>query len=156
KTAQLLVSVCSYLYHIADIPYYRQEDTYLYWQYEMFCEWVEYDDCTDETESYKSELRKAGQLGDIMEQKLYNRINLQLFEQRLNRFKNRDVFDKECHKVACDAFALYRDYPNATVFRNAQMPGHAPYINGYGNETIGMEKYISFVADTKGWLYERL
>lgn len=35
KTAQLLVSVCCYLYHIADIPYYRQENTYLYWQYEM-------------------------------------------------------------------------------------------------------------------------
>jgi hypothetical protein len=35
KTAQLLVSVCSYLYHIADIPYYRQESSYLYWMYEM-------------------------------------------------------------------------------------------------------------------------
>ncbi|MCX2680738.1 hypothetical protein OOZ15_12365 [Galbibacter sp. EGI 63066] len=156
KTAQLLVSVCSYLYHIADIPYYRQEGSYLYWQYEMFSEWVEYDDCTDDTESYKSELRKAGQLGDIMEQKLYNRINLQLFEQRLNRFKSRDAFDEECRKVACDALALYRDYPNATIFRNAQMPGQVPYIDDYGNETIGMEKYISFVADTKGWLYERL
>lgn len=31
KTAQLLISVCSYLYHIADVPYYRQEDSYLYW-----------------------------------------------------------------------------------------------------------------------------
>ncbi|SPZ94545.1 Uncharacterised protein [Sphingobacterium multivorum] len=30
KTAQLLISVCSYLYHIADVPYYRQEDSYLY------------------------------------------------------------------------------------------------------------------------------
>jgi hypothetical protein len=27
KTAQLLICVCSYLYHIADIPYYRQENT---------------------------------------------------------------------------------------------------------------------------------
>lgn len=35
RNAQLLVSVCSYLYHIADIPYYRQEDSYLYWMYEM-------------------------------------------------------------------------------------------------------------------------
>ncbi|PMX76362.1 hypothetical protein C1Y21_34515, partial [Pseudomonas sp. MPR-R2A3] len=30
RTAHLLVSVCSYLYHIADIPYYRQENSYLY------------------------------------------------------------------------------------------------------------------------------
>jgi hypothetical protein len=53
KTAQLLVSVCAYLYHIADIPYYKQEDTYLYWQYEMLSEWVEQDDETEETEVYK-------------------------------------------------------------------------------------------------------
>lgn len=51
KTAQLLVSVCSYLYHIADVPYYRQEDSYLYWQYEMHKDWVEQDDETDETET---------------------------------------------------------------------------------------------------------
>lgn len=156
KTAQLLVSVCSYLYHIADIPYYKQEDTYLYWQYEMFCEWVEYDDCTDETESYKSELRKAEQVGDRMEQKLYNHINLELFEQRLNRFKSRDTYDEECYKVACDAFALYREYPNASVFRNVPMPEQDPYNQPYDYESIGMEKYISFVADTKGWLYESL
>ncbi len=35
RAARLLLSVCSYLYHIADIPYYRQEDAYIYWQYEM-------------------------------------------------------------------------------------------------------------------------
>lgn len=156
KTAQLLVSVCSYLYHIADIPYYRQEDTYLYWQYEMFQEWVEYDDCTDETESYKSELRKAEQVGDRMEQKLYNRINLELFEQRLDRFKSRDTYDEECHKVACDALAIYREYPNASVFRNVPMPEQNPYDEPYDCESIQMEKYISFVADTKGWLYESL
>lgn len=156
KAAQLLVSVCSYLYHIADIPYYRQEDTYLYWQYEMFQEWVEYDDCTDDTESYKGELRKAEQVGDRMEQKLCNRINLELFEQRLDRFKSRDKYDEECHKVACDAFALYREYPNASVFRNVPMPEQDPYNEPYDYESIQMEKYISFVADTKGWLYESL
>ena len=49
KTAQLLISVCSYLYHIADVPYYRQEDSYLYWLYETHKDWVEQDDETDET-----------------------------------------------------------------------------------------------------------
>ena len=57
KTAQLLVCVCSYLYHIADIPYYRQENSYLFWMYEMMTDWVEQDDETDETERYKSELK---------------------------------------------------------------------------------------------------
>jgi len=156
KTAQLLISVCSYLYHIADVPYYRQEDSYLYWLYETHKDWVEQDDETDETETYKSELRNAEYIGDNIEQKLFNRINLKVFEQRLSRFKSLDTFEKECWQIACNAFALYSEYPNASIFRNAPLPEQDPYDDDYETEAIGMEKYISFVADTKGWLYESM
>ena len=155
KTAPLLLSVCSYLYHIADVPYYRQEDSYLYWLYEMHKDWVEQDEKTDETESYKRELRNAEYIGDRIEQKLFNRTNLKVFEQRLNRFKSVDMFDKECWQVACNAFALCTEYPNTTIFSNATLPEKDPYDDDE-NEVIGMEKYISFIADTRGWLYESL
>lgn len=155
KNAQLLISVCSYLYHIARIPYYRQEDSYLYWLYETHKDWIEYDE-TDETETYKSELRQAEVIGDRIEQKLYNRINLTLFEQRLSRFKSRDTFDRECWQVACNAFAIYTEYPKATIFRNAPFSEEDPYNDDCENEAIGMEKYISFVADTKGLLYNSI
>ena len=155
KTAQLLLSVCSYLYHIAQIQYYRQEESYLYWLYEMMNDWVEQDEETEETESYKSELRNAEYIGNRIEQKLFNRTNLKVFEQRLNRFKSVDMFDKECWQVACNAFALCTEYPNTTIFSNATLPEKDPYDNDE-NEIIGMEKYISFIADTKGWLYESL
>jgi len=156
KTAQLLLSVCSYLYHIAQIPYYRQEESYLYWLYEMMNDWVEQDDETNETDTYKSELRNAEYIGNKIEQKLFNRNNLTVFEQRLNRFRSRDIFDKECWLVARNAFVLCTKYPNATIFRNASIPEQDPYNDDYDNETIGMEKYISFIADAKGWLYESL
>ena len=156
KNAQLLISVCSYLYHIADIPYYRQENSYLYWLYEMHKDWIEDDYETEETDTYKSELNKAEQIGDSIEQKLYNRINLTVFEQRLSRFKSRNTFDHECWQIACNAFALYKEYPTENIFRNAPIPEQDPYNDDYENETIGMEKYISFIADTKGWLYENL
>lgn len=156
KTAQLLISVCSYLYHIANIPYYRQEDSYLYWLYEMQKDWIEQDDETDESETYKRELRNAEYIGDKIEQKLFNRSNLKVFEQRLSQFKSVDTFDRECWQVACDAFALCNEYPNATIFRNAPLHEQDPYNDDCENEAIGMEKYISFIADTKGWLYESL
>ena len=156
KTAQLLISVCSYLYHIADVPYYRQEDSYLYWLYEMHKDWVEQDEETDETETYKSELRNAEYIGDRIEQKLFNRSNLKVFEQRLSRFKSVDTFDRECWQIACNAFALYTEYPNATIFRNAPLSEQDPYDDDCENEAIGMEKYISFIADTTGWLYGSL
>lgn len=154
KTAQLLLSVCSYLYHIADIPYYRQEDSYLYWIYEMHNDWIEDDDEREENEMQKSELRKAEQIGDKIEQKLFNRINLKVFEQRLKSFKSRNSFDHECWQLACDTFALYKEYPNERIFRNAPFSEQDSYENDYGNQSIGMEKYISFCAETKGWLYE--
>ncbi|WP_281638174.1 hypothetical protein [Flavobacterium marginilacus] len=156
KTAQLLVSVCSYLYHIANIPYYRQENSYLYWMYEMMNDWVEQDDYTEETESCIAEIVKAEWIGERIEQKLFNRINLQVFEQRLNCFKSHDAFDLECQEVACNAFALYAQYPHESIFRNAPSPQEDPYNDENDSETVGMEKYISFIADTTGWLYERL
>ncbi|RRJ92752.1 hypothetical protein EG240_01670 [Paenimyroides tangerinum] len=156
KSAQLLVSVCSYLYHIADIPYYRQENTYLYWLYEMHKDWVEQDDETEETQYYKREFAKAELIGDCIEQRLFNRINLEMFEKRLSSFVSRDVFEIECWQLACNAFALYSEYPKASIFRNAPLPEQDPYDDDCDNEAIGMEKYISFIADTKGWLYENL
>lgn len=155
-TAQLLLSVCSYLYHIADIPYYRQENSYLYWMYEMHKDWVEQDDETEETEAYKREFLLAEYIGDSIEQRLFNSNNLKFFEQRLSQFKSRDALDRECWNVACNAFVLYTEYPTASVFRNAPMCEEDPYSGDYENKTIGMEKYISFIADTKGWLYESL
>ena len=156
KTAQLLVSVCSYLYHIVDIPYYRQENSYLYWMYEMMNDWVEQDDYTEETNSYIAEIVKAEWIGERIELKLFNRINLQVFEQRLNYFKSRDTFDRECQEVAWNAFALYNQYPHESIFRNAPRTEEDPYNDEYDSETVGMEKYISFIADTRGWLYESL
>ena len=155
RNAQLLISVCSYLYHIADIPYFRQEESYLFWMYEMHKDWVEQDDETEETEVYKREFIKVELIGDSIEQKLFNRINLQVFEQRLNAFKSRDTFDHDCWQMACNAFALYTEYPSASVFRNAPI-NEDPESEEEENEIIGMEKYISFIAHTKGWLYESI
>lgn len=156
RNAQLLISVCSYLYHIADIPYFRQEDSYLHWMYEMHKEWVEQDDETDETQEYKREFEKAEFIGDCIEQKIFNPMSLQIFGQRLDTFKSSDAFDHECWQIACNSFALYTQYPNASIFRNAPMPEQGPDNEDDDNETIGMEKYISFISHTKGWLYENL
>lgn len=154
KNAYLLLSVCSYLYHIANIPYYRQEASYLYWMYEMMNDWVEQDEDTEETAVYLSEIKQAEYIGDDMEQRIYNRINLNVFEQRINSFKTKDDFDKDCLDIAKEAFALYQTYPNENVFRNAKPNGEASEEDM--ENIIGMEKYISFYADHKGWLNETL
>ncbi len=153
-TAKLLLSVCSYFYHIVNIPYYRQEESYLYWVYEMHKEWIELEEDTHEIKSYKREFIISEIIGDRIEQKLYNLANLKAFEKRINSFRVRDTLDKVCFKVASNAYALFKEYPTTSIFRNARLYEQNSYE--YCDEVIGMEKYIAFVADIKGWLYENL
>lgn len=150
--AQLLLSVCSYLYLITDVPYYRLESSYLYWEYEMLKEWVLNDDDTDETDKCRSELEQAEWIGDRMEQKILNHHNLSVFQQRIKTFISRDTLDHDCWLLACKAFDLYEKFPNETIFRNA----HAISDEEDIDNIITMDKYISFCADGKGWLNESL
>jgi len=155
QNAHLLLSVCSYLYHIADVPYYRQQGSYLYWLYEMHRDWTEQDEDREENERYVREFEKAELIGDCIEKKIFNRVNLEVFEGRLKAFKSRDAFDRQCLDIAKKAFALYSDYPTESIFRNAPM-NDGDEDEDTESESIGMEKYISFISDTKGWLYESI
>lgn len=154
QAVQLLQSVCSYLYHTADIPYYRQECSYLYWMYEMVSEWVLCDDEDEELPIYIREIKQAEQIGERMEQKIYSHYNLSRFKKRLDCFKIKDSFDHDCFKLACEAFALNEQFPNATINRNARPNMEADEEDG--DNIVTMDSYVSFCADTKGLLFQSL
>ncbi|MDV3586877.1 hypothetical protein [Elizabethkingia anophelis] len=159
QATQLLQSVCSYLCHIAGVPYYRQQESYLCWMYEMVSEWL-IDDETEDTPEYLREIKQSEWIGDYMEQKIYNPQNLILFKERINRFENRDSFETDCLLLACDTLALYEMFPDATIYRNIQRKerntNNDDYDEDYHERTITMEKYVSFCADDKGILFQTL
>lgn len=154
QAVQLLQSVCSYLYHIAEVPYYRKQDTYLFWMYEMVAEWLISDEENEELPKYQSEIKQAEQLGDFMGQKIYSHHNLSRLEEYLNQFKIKDKFDKDCFMLASKFFSLYKQYPNATIYRNSQPNSEADeYEKDY---VLSMDKYVSFCSDAKGELFQSL
>lgn len=155
KSANLLISVYSYLYKIVDVPYYRQEDSYLYSMFEMQKEWLEQDDEMEETQNYLSMITQAEFIGDYMENKISNLMSLQVFEQRLKGFKMCDVFDQECQKVALEAFDIFKSFPNETIFRNRQNHKKS-FTDEFDEGVIQMDMYISFIADTDGCLYNEI
>lgn len=154
QTALLLVSVCSYLYHVADIPYYRQESSYLCWMYEMLKDWVIDEEYEEETKNHICEFEQAELIGNRMEQKIYNHHNLSRFKDRLDRFIIKDTLDNDCFKLAKETYAIYQEYPNETVFRNARPNGEVD--EDEREYIISMDRYVSFCADGKGWLMDTL
>ncbi|MCV9926255.1 hypothetical protein OIU83_01215 [Flavobacterium sp. LS1R49] len=150
QTAELLLSVFSYLYHIAGIPYYRESHTYLFYQYECMEEWI-IDDLESDENHETSEFNQASYYGDVMLRKIYNPYHLNVFKQRIATYKPKSSFGRDCLDVVQKAFALLTEYPNASIFRNT--------LNQERDEEdniIHAEQYISFIADSDGLLYENI
>lgn len=160
KTFKLLLSVYSYLYHIVDIPYYRQEASYLYWMYDILEQWATEDYETEDSSRFLAEIKYAEWVGDFMERKIYSSLNLQHFENRLHQFKAKDHFDGKCLEVARTAFDISVNFPNSTIFKNAQAHLNHDHEDEEDDENyenmVTMDKYISFCADAKGCLFDQL
>jgi hypothetical protein len=157
--AQLLLGICAYLYHEAGVPYFRDDSSYLCWQYDMIYEWVENDPDGWEQEHYwqnRSQLHAAAYIGDVMQRRLCNRKNLEKLAERAAMFLPFDSYGSSCLDLACDALQLWKDYPKAHLWGHAD-EGVLPDPEEYDdNDCITMDKYIGFCADTQGWLYTTL
>ncbi|WP_374175271.1 hypothetical protein [Flavobacterium tructae] len=154
QTAELLLSVFAYLYHIAGIPYYRENNSYLFYNYECMEEWL-IEDLQDEEvgagNSMISEFNSAVYYGDIMLRKMYNPYHLNCFQKRVDRYKPSTVFQKDCLTVAKQALVLMVKFPACTIFQNTS---NREFDSEEG--IIKAEQYISFIADTDGMLYENI
>jgi hypothetical protein len=154
QDVQLLQSVCCYLYHIVGIPYYRQQESYLFWMYEMVSDWITSDDENEDTANYLSEIKQAEQIGDLMKKKIFSHHNLVRFKNRLDNFKGNDGFDNDCYLLASKVFELYQQYPNENIYRNFNPNVETEECDG--DTIVTMEKYISFCAESKGMLFQTL
>lgn len=148
---KLLLAVMSYLYRFAGIPYYRDEDNFIYGEYEMNKEY--FLECISENpEDYEedmSDIVRNDICGDIMQRKIHNSYHLDNFATTIDRFKPCNPFEEECLLIAKDAFALYQEFPNRSVFQNI------PELEDW-DEVATPESYIAFIGDSKGWVYENV
>ncbi|MFV5699796.1 hypothetical protein ACM55H_15640 [Flavobacterium sp. ZT3R17] len=154
QTAELFLSVFAYLYHIAGIPYYRENSSCLFYHYECMEEWLIDDfenDETEESNSALSEFNQAIYYGDVMLRKIYNLYHLNYFKQRTESYRPSTSFEKDCLTVAEKTLALLLEYPDYTIFQNTSNREFE-----YDDGVIKAEQYISFIADSDGLLYENI
>jgi hypothetical protein len=160
KAAQLLLCTACYLYHKAGIPYFGDEDTYLYWNYDRVSEWVleNPDDWeSDDYNTYASQINTAHHIGEVMLRRIWNTIHLERFEGLVLGFVPQDPFGRECLAISKAVLRLWRDYPQANLYQHADEDCLPDPEEGYDdNDCVTMEKYISFCAATKGWLYDSI
>lgn len=161
KLGHLLLSVYSYLYNIVEIAYYRNENSYLYMQYDMLSDlndMNEEQNDDDEAGDDKKEIKYAEIIGDYMRKKIANRANIDVFAQRIFHFKPIDDFEIECLMVAKKTFEIFKSFPNEKITRNERIYcTNDPYDDDDDIESYAtIYHYVSFCADIEGSLNRSL
>lgn len=155
QTAELLLAVCSYLYHHAGVPYYRNDGEYIHSQMEYMEDWytdIRESEGDEYAQGMLSELCTAKYYGDIMQRKLHSPYHLEHFQQRIENYWPVTEFEHTTLKAAKQAYGLLQDYPDANLFRNTDF--NDPDL--YDDEVVQAGQYISFVAETEGVLYNQM
>lgn len=151
--AKLLLSVCSYLYRVADIPYHRQENSYLYSMYAMVLEWQLDNDEQEADDPFMCEHGQSEFVGDVIERKIQREENLVFFQQRIKNFKVRDELDRRCIDLATRFFDLYQQYPQVPVYRRMKAEENFDDQDG---QFVALDQYVSFYASGSGLLCDML
>lgn len=156
RTAELLLSVFAYLYHVAGIPYYRDDYSALSYYYECMEDWLSEDwGAEEESEQYEviSQYNCACYYGDVMLRKIFNPYHLNHFRERIATYKATTPFEYGCLRLARTALSMMERYPNCKIFRNTE---NEQLQQDEDDMIIRAEQYISFVADTEGLLYQNI
>ena len=155
-TADLLLSVFSYLYDKAGIPFYRNKDTFLYYQYDMFRDCLECDKEYMEKYDYRNRLKELNDtehVGDVVKRILCNADHLAQLRKRIDDFHPKNETEQLCLNVAKHARYLSEKYPYGNVFDymyHDKEPDD-PYF-----EYVSKEEIISFVYDNNGSICNEL
>lgn len=156
-TADLLLSVFSYLHLVLDVPYYRGESSFLNTCYQVMKE--QFDQYEDEGEEIDSDILKKFKeletVGDKLLKKINDPFQLQQLEKRVKKFVPTDKLDREILGAAKSILKIYRQFPDQTIF------DHIPenLLHPEESDRITADQYISFYwSDENGyisdWIFE--
>jgi hypothetical protein len=155
--AELLTAVCAYLYTEAGISYYRDDDGYMYYNYEALEDWITDDWGDGEDDSYIHEreaLERAKLQGDFMQGKMMAAGFRQSLGSLIGNFKAVSPFERDCLQVAGDCLRLWQEFPEGNLFKHASLQEYK--VEDEEDNYIGMHEYISFVGSVTDELSERL
>jgi hypothetical protein len=155
--AQMLLSVYAYLYQIAKLPYYTENDSYLFGEYDMLQQWIdEADDEEEEERQYRDEQTEQMELLNHAGNRLVTLIRdnnyLLHWEANIKAYRQSGDWDLETESIADQFLTLFKEYPHRTFFDNI----HDELVESQETERIRMEQYVSFYWSSNDCFYDML
>ncbi|MES2060469.1 MAG: hypothetical protein V4456_01015 [Bacteroidota bacterium] len=151
QCAELLTAVCAYLYAEAGIDYYRDDDTYMFNNYEFLEDWIrERQEEADDEEDYNRQqfdYDNAKLQGDFIQEKMMAKDFRQSLDSLMAHFCAVSEFEKKCLKVAETAWKLWQAFPDMNLYKHANLQDYEP--EDYDDNYVGMHEYLSFIGSVQ-------
>ena len=162
--AELLTAVFAYLYIEAGLSYYRDEDTYMFYNYEILADWVEDDKDSADDEDYqkqKTAVDTANLVGDFVQQKMMAEGFRHSLDTLIDNFRAVTDFEKQSLAIAKNTWRIWQTYPEATLYSHASNPCNVDDEDAddyyyADNNYVGMNEHIGFVASVTDVLSDSL
>jgi len=152
RCAELITAVCAYLYIEADVTYYRDEDTYMFYNYEILEEWITEGKDDMEDDDYKSQKNaydNALTQGDFIQEKMMATGFRHSLDSLIANFEAISDFEKECLSVAQNCRDLWQTFPGMNLFKHAS-------LQDYEDNYVAMHEYFSFVGSVNDCVSDTL
>lgn len=155
KLSEVIIHLFRYLYHIAGVPYYR-ENTYLYNQYEILTEWIENDADDEDDTAYRqhqaAEMKQLKDAGDEIFPVLKSPFDKSALQKAISAYGKCSNCDKEIIELAKRYLKLYQDFPSRSIHHSL----HQSLLHPDESEYIYLEQYLSFYWSGNDDFYDSL
>jgi len=149
----LLLSVFAYLYQTVKLSYFKEENSYLFYRYDMINDWLmDAEDEDHNPDDVESEFNHMRYSGDIVLHEISQSFHLEQFEHRLNAYSPVSPVEHSIYSTCLLAFDLMRDYPGRSFHDN--IVEHEMNDDDYG--VICPEHYLCFFWSYNGMFYDQL
>jgi hypothetical protein len=156
-TAELLLSVCAYLYQTAGVSYHTEDSSYLSYTYTVVEEWNLEPECFEqegEQELFLSEISYIRKSGEELLCKISDPRHLKALKKRCEKFQPLGDTEEKLKNIAEKICGLMLDYSDRSIMDSIYSGAFA--LDSDGDGLISADQYISFFWSSSDCLYDQL
>lgn len=161
RAGELLLSVLAYFYQLGGIPYFTENDCYIYYIYDMVSEYLleEYSE-EEQAEIFESiceEVLHRETAGNWLLSWISGKKTLEQLAGRTAAFRARDKTERSLLKIAQRVCRLMADYPHRSILDSTYGGMFTETrSDGETDSAVSVDQYISFIWSTRDSVYDQL
>jgi hypothetical protein len=153
--ADLLVSICAYIYKGMDVDLFCDEGSHVYYQMELLKECMEQDG-DEAIEGLVYDVENAFRQGSILRTEFLKKSTLAGFAARVRRYKPKDEKSEQLLAIAKAALYLHQHFPTESISESMRYSHEFDGADDMDHTPFNAYRRLSFIWDMDTELFDQV